>query len=53
MKNLRDLERMKENASCDDVVHCRGCRAVAYAVTGDYMHKDPMCYKGLLEKKDD
>jgi len=32
------------------VAHCRGCRAVAYAVTGDYMAKDPMCFKDLIKK---
>ena len=42
---------MKERTLCDKVVHCRGCRAVAYAVTGDYLHKDPMCYKDLLKNK--
>jgi len=49
MKNLRDLERMKANTLCDKVSHCRGCRAVAYAVTKDYMAKDPMCFKELIE----
>lgn len=50
MQELRDMEKIKRNCDCDKVVHCRGCRAVAYAVTGDYLAKDPMCYKHLFEK---
>lgn len=49
MQNLRDMEKIKTNCACDKVVHCRGCRAVAYAITGDYMAKDPMCYKELIK----
>jgi len=53
MKDLRNLNKIKENSLCDKVVHCRGCRAIAYAVTGDYLAKDPMCFKHLLEKEND
>jgi radical SAM protein with 4Fe4S-binding SPASM domain len=52
MKELRDLDKMKRNSSCDKVTHCRGCRAVAYAVTGNFMAKDPMCFKHLLNGND-
>jgi len=51
MRNLRDLDKMKRNSLCDKVTHCRGCRAVAYAVTGDYMAKDPMCFKDLIKEE--
>lgn len=51
MRNLRDLNQLKLNSDCDMVTHCRGCRAVAYAVTGDYMAKDPMCFKDFREGK--
>jgi AdoMet-dependent heme synthase len=51
MQELRDLSKMERNAQCNKVSHCRGCRAVAYAVTGDFMAKDPMCFKHLLGKK--
>lgn len=44
---------MKRNTLCNKISHCRGCRAVAYAVTGDYMAKDPMCFKHLLGEKND
>jgi len=49
MRNLRDLAKLKENSQCEDVTYCRGCRAIAYAVTGDYMAKDPMCFKNLVK----
>lgn len=49
MKEFRDMEKIKERCSCDKVVHCRGCRAIAFAVTGDYLAKDPMCYKEFIE----
>jgi len=49
MQEFRDMEKIKTNCSCDKVVHCRGCRAVAFAVTGDYMAPDPMCYKHLIQ----
>lgn len=48
MKEMRDLNKIKENSLCDKVAHCRGCRAIAYAVHGDYMAKDPMCFKELI-----
>lgn len=48
MKNLRNMDQMRKNANCNKVTHCRGCRAIAYAVTGDYMQRDPMCYKDLI-----
>lgn len=51
MRNLRNLNKLKENSKCSMVTHCRGCRAVAYAVTGDYMARDPMCFKHLIEDK--
>ncbi len=52
MQDLRDLDKMKRNCLCNKVTHCRGCRAVAYAVTGDYMAKDPMCFRDLLIEND-
>lgn len=52
MKNLRNLEQMKKNYNCEYVPHCRGCRAIAYATTGDYMAKDPMCFKEFVKLED-
>jgi radical SAM protein with 4Fe4S-binding SPASM domain len=48
LKNLRDFEKFRKNGCCNDVFYCRGCRAVAYAITGDYMAPDPMCFKSLV-----
>jgi MoaA/NifB/PqqE/SkfB family radical SAM enzyme len=50
LKNLRNFDKMKEKGCCEDVNYCRGCRAVAYAITGDYMAKDPMCFKQYIKK---
>jgi len=52
MHDLRDLNKIKENTSCEYVTHCKGCRAIAYATTGDYMAKDPMCFKELIKPSD-
>ena len=51
MQKLRNLDMLKEKTLCDKVTHCRGCRAIAYAITGDYLAKDPMCFKGLVKSK--
>ncbi len=31
--------------SCEFIVRCSGCRAMAYACTGDYLAEDPQCFK--------
>jgi len=31
--------------SCEFIPRCSGCRAVAYACTGDYLAEDPQCWK--------
>jgi radical SAM protein with 4Fe4S-binding SPASM domain len=30
---------------CDLVAQCRGCRAMAYFMTGDYMAEEPQCWR--------
>ncbi|MCR4284665.1 MAG: radical SAM protein [archaeon] len=52
MKDLRDLERLKKEFGCEYVSHCKGCRAIAYATTGDFMNKDPMCFRNLVKPGD-
>ncbi len=52
MHNLRDLNKIKENTNCEYISHCKGCRAIAYATTGDYMAKDPMCFRNLVKSSD-
>ncbi len=32
-------------ADCDLMPVCRGCRAMAYALAGDYLAEDPQCWK--------
>ena len=32
-------------ADCDLIPVCRGCRAMAYALAGDYLAEDPQCWK--------
>ena len=31
--------------SCEFITRCSGCRAIAYAYTGDYLAEDPQCWK--------
>ncbi len=52
MHELRDLNQMKKNTDCEYVTHCKGCRAIAYATTGDYMTKDPTCFRNLVKSSD-
>ncbi len=52
MHSLRDLNQMRKNTDCDYVSHCKGCRAIAYATTGDFMAKDPMCFRNLVKSSD-
>ncbi len=32
-------------SSCEHIPYCSGCRAMAYACTGDYLAEDPQCWK--------
>ncbi len=43
IRNKRNLKG-KCN-SCEFVPICSGCRAMAYACTGDYLEEDPQCWK--------
>lgn len=43
---LRNPENLKGKCRGCDLLHqCRGCRAIAYFLTGDYMGEDPQCWK--------
>jgi heme b synthase len=43
-KRLRDFKGYKDKCgSCEYVNVCGGCRARAYAVTGDYLDEEPFC----------
>lgn len=44
--NVRDKNKLKGKCnSCSNMARCGGCRAVAYAMTGDYMESDIQCWK--------
>ncbi len=44
LKELRDLSKYKGScAICEYSAVCRGCRARAYATSGDYLAPDPIC----------
>lgn len=43
---LRDRRNLKGKCgSCDQSKKCSGCRALAYAINGDYLAEDPYCWK--------
>jgi len=43
---IRDKNNLKGKCvSCKLIPQCSGCRAMAYAVTGDYLAEDPQCWK--------
>jgi radical SAM protein with 4Fe4S-binding SPASM domain len=43
-KSIRDLKSYKGNCgTCEYVNICRGCRARALGLTGDYLQSDPIC----------
>ena len=39
-------------SECRYFPKCKGCRGVAYAITGDYKEKDPHCWKNEYEEKE-
>lgn len=43
---IRNKNSLKGKCNgCDLIPRCSGCRAIAYAVTGDYLAEDPQCWK--------
>lgn len=43
---IRDKQNLKGKCnSCEYIPCCGGCRAMAYACTGDYLAEDPQCWK--------
>lgn len=43
-KQLRDFKTYKEKCgSCEYLAVCGGCRARAYAISGDYLEEEPFC----------
>jgi len=42
---MREVKRMEKCSNCDLLQYCRGCPAVAYAVSGNFFAADPQCWK--------
>jgi len=42
---VRDPSKIEGCSDCDLVPVCRGCRAMAYHVRGDYLSADPHCWR--------
>jgi radical SAM/SPASM domain protein of ACGX system len=45
LNKLRNFERVRKCNTCPLFPYCRGCRAVACAIAGDYFAPDPQCWK--------
>ncbi len=46
--SVRETHNLKGKCgSCELVPICRGCRAMAYWVSGDYLEEDPHCWKQM------
>ena len=41
---MRDRSKIDECGKCEHRDECGGCRAIAYALTGNYMGKDTQCW---------
>lgn len=52
LKEVRNYEAIEGCGDCELKYACRGCRAVAWAEEGDYMAKDPQCFKDLISSDD-
>lgn len=43
---IRNKNNLKGKCNkCELIPRCSGCRAIAYAITGDYLSEDPQCWK--------
>jgi radical SAM protein with 4Fe4S-binding SPASM domain len=52
LASLRDWRNLKGNCpNCEYVSICRGCRADAWARTGDYLAPDPLCWLNGREEQ--
>lgn len=45
LDEIRDVNNIEKCNGCELRSYCRGCRAVAYALKGDYLAADPHCWK--------
>jgi radical SAM protein with 4Fe4S-binding SPASM domain len=44
LKQLRDRRLKGKCKNCERILSCGGCRAAAYAKTGDFLASDPLCF---------
>lgn len=44
LKATRDKQNLKGKCNSCEIANCRGCRALAYALTGDYLAEDQQCW---------
>lgn len=45
LNEMRQVEKLEKCSECDLLPYCRGCRAMAYAIKGNYFASDPQCWK--------
>jgi len=45
LNRMREYQKIEKCRNCVLFPYCRGCRAVAYAISGDYFKKDPQCWR--------
>ncbi len=51
LNNIRDRNELKgQCGNCPHVAACKGCRAVAYSITGDYLETDSQCWYSCFNK---
>jgi radical SAM protein with 4Fe4S-binding SPASM domain len=43
LEHLREKENLKGKCANCEIKECRGCRSLAFALTGDYLGEDPHC----------
>ncbi|MFB3895159.1 MAG: radical SAM protein [bacterium] len=44
LENIRSKKKLKGNCGSCAILDCFGCRAMTYALTGDYLAADPHCW---------
>lgn len=47
LNKMREIEKLEKCKDCELLLYCRGCRAIAHAVHGDYFKPDPQCWKEI------
>ncbi len=45
LNDMREYDQIEKCGTCELKQFCRGCRAIPYAINGNYKGKDPLCWK--------